>query len=203
MNEPLASCSIVHFSAHILKLKLVCQFGVSIHIFIIISCPWFTVSCMKLVIFYSIITFSFTKYAVQSYTVDVVFTLPYYAPSVIFQTEPSFPHGHQSWIIHMITKVVQSNAFCKMLWPCERLLHTLDQLGMELTMSFTWCSRLMIDSNLIRSAQSEYLHGPYFCQMLVSFIYEKHRDLKKYVPCKMCSKLIFIASLCYIFRYKW
>ena len=37
----------------------------------------FTVSCIKLVIFYSIITFSYTKYFVHSYTVDVVFTLSY------------------------------------------------------------------------------------------------------------------------------
>ena len=37
----------------------------------------FTVSCKKLVIFYSIITFSYTKYCVHSYTVDVVFTLSY------------------------------------------------------------------------------------------------------------------------------
>ena len=40
--------------------------------------PRFTVSCMKLVmIFYSIITFSYTKYLVHSFTVDVVFTLSY------------------------------------------------------------------------------------------------------------------------------
>ena len=39
--------------------------------------PRFTVSCMKLVIFYFIITFSYTKYFVHSYTVDVVFTLSY------------------------------------------------------------------------------------------------------------------------------
>ena len=32
---------------------------------------------MKLVIFYSIITFSYTKYFVHSYIVDVVFTLSY------------------------------------------------------------------------------------------------------------------------------
>ena len=32
---------------------------------------------MKLVIFYSKITFSYTKYFVHSYTVDVVFTLSY------------------------------------------------------------------------------------------------------------------------------
>ena len=39
--------------------------------------PRFTVPCMKLVIFYFIITFSYTKYFVHSYTVDVVFTLSY------------------------------------------------------------------------------------------------------------------------------
>ena len=33
---------------------------------------------MKLVIFYFIITFSYTKYLVHSYTVDAVFTLSYY-----------------------------------------------------------------------------------------------------------------------------
>ena len=35
------------------------------------------VSCMKPVIFYSVITFSYTKCFVHSYTVDVVFTLSY------------------------------------------------------------------------------------------------------------------------------
>ena len=45
------------------------------HIFYFL--PLFTVSCMKPVIFYSIITFSYTKYFVHSYTVDVVFTLSY------------------------------------------------------------------------------------------------------------------------------
>ena len=48
-----------------------------------ISCIYyflFTVSCMKLVIFYSIITFLYTKYFVHSYTVDIVFTLSYWYP---------------------------------------------------------------------------------------------------------------------------
>ena len=39
--------------------------------------PRFTVSCMKLVTFNSIITLSFTKYFVHSYTVHVVFTVFY------------------------------------------------------------------------------------------------------------------------------
>ena len=42
VDEPLTSCMIVHFSAHILKLELVCKFGGRVHIlflyFIIISC---------------------------------------------------------------------------------------------------------------------------------------------------------------------
>ena len=38
VDEPLASCMIVHFSAHILKWELECKFGVRFHIFIIISC---------------------------------------------------------------------------------------------------------------------------------------------------------------------
>ena len=35
------------------------------------------VSCMKLVIFYSMITFLYTKYFVHSYTINVVFNLSY------------------------------------------------------------------------------------------------------------------------------
>ena len=38
VDEPLASCMIVHFLAHILKRDLVSKFGVRFHIFIIISC---------------------------------------------------------------------------------------------------------------------------------------------------------------------
>ena len=37
----------------------------------------YTVSCMKQIFFYSLITFSYTKCFVHSYTVDVVFTLSY------------------------------------------------------------------------------------------------------------------------------
>ena len=37
----------------------------------------YPVLCMKLVIFYSIRTISYTKYFVHSYTVDVVFILSY------------------------------------------------------------------------------------------------------------------------------
>ena len=52
--------------------------------------PLFTVSCMKLVIYYSIITFSYTKYFVHSYTADVVFILSYYVLRYIFH------HHHRS-----------------------------------------------------------------------------------------------------------
>ena len=45
--------------------------------YIYYSLPLFTVSCMKSMIFYSVITFSYTKCFVHSYTVDVVFTLSY------------------------------------------------------------------------------------------------------------------------------
>ena len=43
VDEPLASCMIVHFSDHFSKWKLVCKFGVLFHIFVIISClgSWF------------------------------------------------------------------------------------------------------------------------------------------------------------------
>ena len=65
---------IVHFSAQISKWELVCKFGVIFHIFII-SClgSWF--HAWSSWFFYSIITFSCTKYFAHSYTVDVVFTL--------------------------------------------------------------------------------------------------------------------------------
>ena len=67
---------VVHFSAHISKWELVCKFGVIFHIFII-SCPcsWFHVRNQWF--FYSVITFSYTKCFVHSYTVDVVFALSY------------------------------------------------------------------------------------------------------------------------------
>ena len=66
-----------NFSAHISKWELVCKFGVIFHISIIISClsSWF--NAWNWWFFYSIITFSYTKYFVHSYTVDAVFTLSY------------------------------------------------------------------------------------------------------------------------------
>ena len=67
---------IVHFSAHISKWELVCKFGVIFHIFII-SCLCSRFNAWNQWFFYSIITFSYTKYFVHSYTVDVVFTLSY------------------------------------------------------------------------------------------------------------------------------
>ena len=50
--------------------------------------PRFAVSCMKLVIFYSIITFPYTNYFVHSYTVDVVFTLFYMIFPLYFHGSP-------------------------------------------------------------------------------------------------------------------
>ena len=76
VDEPLASCMIVHFSAHISKWELVCKFGVIFHIFII-SCLCSRFHVWNLWFFYSVITFSYTKCFVHSYTVDVVFTLSY------------------------------------------------------------------------------------------------------------------------------
>ena len=67
---------IVHFSAHISKWELVCKFGVIFHIFII-SCLCSRFHIRNQWFFYSVITFSYTKCFVQSYTVDVVFTLSY------------------------------------------------------------------------------------------------------------------------------
>ena len=67
---------IVHFSAHISKWELVSKFGVIFHIFII-SCLCSRFHVRNQWFFYSVITFSYTKCFVHSYTVDVVFTLSY------------------------------------------------------------------------------------------------------------------------------
>ena len=68
---------IVHFSAHISKWELVCKFGVIFHIFII-SCLCSRFHVWNQWFFYFVITFSYTKCFVHSYTVDVVFTLSYW-----------------------------------------------------------------------------------------------------------------------------
>ena len=67
---------VVHFSAHISKWELVCKFGVIFHIFII-SCLCSRFHVRNQWFFYSVITFSYIKCFVHSYTVDVVFTLSY------------------------------------------------------------------------------------------------------------------------------
>ena len=67
---------IVHFSAHISKWELVCKFGVIFHISII-SCLCSRFHVRNQWFFYSVITFSYIKCFVHSYTVDVVFTLSY------------------------------------------------------------------------------------------------------------------------------
>ena len=72
---------IVHFSAHISKWELVCKFGVIFHIFIILaSVHGFMYETSDF--FYSVITFSYTKCFVHSYTVDVVCTLSYWNSQV-------------------------------------------------------------------------------------------------------------------------
>ena len=73
---------IVHFSAHISKWELVCKFGVIFHIFII-SCLCSRFHVWNQWFFYSVITFSYTKCFVLSYTVDVVFILSYFMISKI------------------------------------------------------------------------------------------------------------------------
>ena len=69
---------IVHFSAHILKWELVCKFGRiewdSIYLLLFLAfVPGFMHEISDF--FYSIITFSYTKYYVQPNTVDVVFII--------------------------------------------------------------------------------------------------------------------------------
>ena len=77
VDEPLASCMIVYFSAHISKWELVCKFGVIFHI-LIISCLCSRFHVRNQWFFYSVITFSYIKCFVHSYTIDVVFTLSYW-----------------------------------------------------------------------------------------------------------------------------
>ena len=65
---------IVHFSAHISKWELVCKFGLIFHIFII-SYLGSRFHAWNKDFFFSITTFSYSKYFVHSYTIDIVFTL--------------------------------------------------------------------------------------------------------------------------------
>ena len=101
--ETIASCMIVHFSARILKLELVCKFGVRFHISIIISCLGSRFPARNYWFFYSIIISSYTKYFVQSYTVDVVFTLSYKEPFLFVNM-----HGR---IYRAALKIVALNCF--------------------------------------------------------------------------------------------
>ena len=94
VDEPLASCMIVHFSVHISKWELVCKFGVIFHIFII-SCLCSRFHVRNQWFFYSVITFSYIKCFVHSYTVDVVFTLSYYIRWKIM----SVWDGFQTWVL--------------------------------------------------------------------------------------------------------
>ena len=78
VDEPLTYCMIVHFSAHVLKWKFVCKFRVRFHIFIVISSPGSRFHAWNSWFCYSITTFTYTKYFVDSYIVDVVFTRSYW-----------------------------------------------------------------------------------------------------------------------------
>ena len=71
----------MHFSAHILKYELVCKFGMMewdfIYLLLFLALVHGFMHEIK-DFFNSIITFSYTKCFVQSYTIDVVFTLSYW-----------------------------------------------------------------------------------------------------------------------------
>ena len=75
VDEPLASCMIVHFSAHISKWELVCKFGVIFHIFII-SClcsrfhvrnQWFFLLCNNLFIYQVLCTLIYRRRSLYSF----------------------------------------------------------------------------------------------------------------------------------------
>ena len=66
--------------------------------------PLFTVSCMKPVIFLLVITFSYTKCFVHSYTVDVVFTLS----SQIYPVEHNYKFTYP-WYIGIKQKMHKSS----------------------------------------------------------------------------------------------
>ena len=78
MDEPLASCMIVHFSAHISKWELVCKFGVIFHIFII-SClcsrfhvrnQWFFLLCNNLFIYQVLCTLIYRRRSLYSFLIQ-------------------------------------------------------------------------------------------------------------------------------------
>ena len=70
----------------------VCKFGVIFHIFII-SCLCSRFHVRNQWFFYSVITFSYTKCFVHSYTVDVVFTLSY---AVVYAMNNTYWHTNAS-----------------------------------------------------------------------------------------------------------
>ena len=94
---------IVHFSAHISKWELVCKFGVIFHIFII-SCLCSRFHVRNQWFFYSVITFSYIKCFVHSYTVDVVFTLSYY-----MKLQTHLLHRYSIFYNSMINKNAPAN----------------------------------------------------------------------------------------------
>ena len=88
---------IIHFLAYISKWELVCKFGVIFHIFII-SCLCSRFHVWNQWFLCSVITFSYTKCFVHSYTVDVVFTLSYIYD--LFSTKTV--HPWRAWDLDMI-----------------------------------------------------------------------------------------------------
>ena len=108
---------LVHFLAHISKWELVCKFGVIFHIFII-SCLCSRFHVWNQWFFYSVITFSYTKCFVHSYTVDVIFTLSYWKEN----------RHHEDlyvlvlcllWLKHVCTWIYISNAI-EVAWENHR-----------------------------------------------------------------------------------
>ena len=77
VDEPFASCMIVHFSAHISKWELVCGFGVIFHMFIV-SCLCSRFHVRGQWFFCSVMAFSYIGCFVRSCAVDVVFALSYW-----------------------------------------------------------------------------------------------------------------------------
>ena len=100
---------IVHFSAHISKWDLVCKFGVIFHISII-SCLCSRFHVRNQWFFYSVITFSYTKCFVHSYTVDVVFTLSYQRTNFILDT-------HSTEYIYV--QCLKINQHYDIMWECN------------------------------------------------------------------------------------
>ena len=100
---PLASCMIVHFSAHISKWELVCKFGVIFHIFIISClCPRFHVwnliflLCNNLFIYQVLCTLIYRRRSLYSFLYSVYFYIWFI--TVIGSDNGLSPGQHQTTI---------------------------------------------------------------------------------------------------------